>query len=74
MTTRIDAPLLLTVRDLIKLTGFSRTWIFSAKDRGAMPEPIRVGKILRWRRADIEFWIDCGCPSRSAFEAAKRER
>jgi predicted DNA-binding transcriptional regulator AlpA len=29
---------------------------------GKLPEPIRVGRSVRWRMSDIREWIDSGCP------------
>jgi predicted DNA-binding transcriptional regulator AlpA len=30
-------------------------------DSGKMPPPIKLGNLLRWRRADIDDWIAGGC-------------
>jgi excisionase family DNA binding protein len=31
-------------------------------DAGAMPTPVRLGTLLRWRRQAIVDWIAAGCP------------
>jgi excisionase family DNA binding protein len=33
-------------------------------DAGAMPLPIRLGALVRWRRQEILDWIASGCPRR----------
>ncbi|MGL4462737.1 MAG: helix-turn-helix transcriptional regulator [Planctomycetia bacterium] len=32
-------------------------------DAGKLPPPTRVGRLIRWRRADVLLWIDAGCPT-----------
>ena len=32
-------------------------------DSGAMPRPIHLGRLVRWRRADVDQWLAAGCPS-----------
>lgn len=31
-------------------------------DQGAMPRPMKLGALVRWRRDDIVKWISDGCP------------
>ena len=42
------------------------------KAGGKIPEPLRVGRSLRWRRDDVERWIAAGCPV--AKEWTEREK
>lgn len=35
-----------------------------------MPQHFNVGRAVRYRRTDIEAWIEMGCPNRKNFEAA----
>jgi excisionase family DNA binding protein len=30
---------------------------------GRMPRPLKVGRLARWRRSDVERWIADGCPA-----------
>ncbi len=46
------------------LGGCSRRHIYRLADAGKMPRPIRLGTLIRWRRADLEAWIAAGCPPR----------
>ena len=39
----------------------------SAAERGEAPRPVRVGRSVRWRRQELEDWIEGGCqPTRDA--------
>jgi len=29
---------------------------------GRMPGPLKVGRLARWRRSDVERWVADGCP------------
>ena len=30
---------------------------------GRAPQPVRIGRSVRWRRGDIARWVADGCPS-----------
>ena len=50
---------LLNLSQVIKKVRMSRTWIYSAMDRGAFPRPICTGKrSVRWIAAEIDAWIE----------------
>jgi len=53
-----DEPLL-TPEDIARIVGMSPTYVRDrlSKQRG-FPPPIRIGKLLRWTREDIERWIE----------------
>jgi excisionase family DNA binding protein len=70
VVTPVDAPAkLLDVQAVANLLGCSPRHIYRLADRGGMPRPVRVGALVRWRRATgdpttgIEDWIANGCPS-----------
>ena len=44
------------------------TWArWYAADR--VPAPVKIGRTVRWRLADLERWVALGCPPRKQFEA-----
>jgi prophage regulatory protein len=55
-------PELLDCKLVAALCGCSTRMIWRLRDMGDMPAPIRLGGLVRWRRADIERWISDGCP------------
>ena len=40
----------------------------------AIPTPIRIGRLVKWRRSEIIAWAAEECPSRRRWEAIKRQR
>ena len=55
---------LLDVRDVAALLGrCSIRHVHRLADAGKMPQPIKLGSLVRWRRAELDAWIAAGCPS-----------
>jgi len=44
------------------LLSVSARTLYRLKERGHLPEPIRLGGSVRWRLGDVEQWINDGCP------------
>jgi excisionase family DNA binding protein len=57
------APVLLDVRAVAALLDCSARHVYRLADSGRMPAPVRVGALVRWRRADLDAWLAAGCPS-----------
>ncbi len=77
VTTTADAPQatqpadsgrLLRVGEVAARLGISirQTWKLLACAN--LPGPVRLGRAVRWRAADISRFIELGCPSRDEFE------
>jgi predicted DNA-binding transcriptional regulator AlpA len=64
--------MLLSRRDLAKLLASSPASIDRLDAAGKLPRPIWLGGSKRYRRADVELWIELGCPSRTEFETLAR--
>jgi len=58
-----DSAAMYTVRDVARQLQCSTRHIHRLVDAGRMPRPIRLGSLVRWRRADIENWIDQNRPN-----------
>jgi excisionase family DNA binding protein len=54
---------LLTAHEGARLLNGSERHLRRLSDRGAMPQPVRLGTLVRWRRDEIEQWIAAGCPA-----------
>jgi len=54
-------PLLLTQPDLASLLQVSPRKIRAMTSTGQVPGVIKLGRCIRYRRADIEKWIASGC-------------
>ena len=57
-----NEPVLLTVEELSSLLGISIRTIWRRESTGDIPVPVRIGGLVRWRRAEIDNWIEAGCP------------
>lgn len=44
------------------------TW-YKKVSAGNTPKPVRIGGVVRWRKAELESWIAAGCPARSKWES-----
>ena len=52
---------ILRLRDVVKMTGISRSriYIYMAREEDAFPRPLKLGiRSVGWRRAEIEDWLD----------------
>lgn len=54
---------LLDVRAVAALLDCAPRTVHRLRDSGRMPRPVRVGSLVRWRRADVLAWIAAGCPA-----------
>ena len=64
-----DSQLLLSAADAAALCSMSvRTWQ-RLKSEGRVPRPVRLGRSNRWRRDELERWVDAGCPVRREWDA-----
>jgi excisionase family DNA binding protein len=57
------APALLDVRAVAALLDCSTRHIFRLVDAGKMPPPLKLGTLVRWRRNDLDSWLNAGCQS-----------
>jgi len=70
--TEIPAELL-DVRAVASLLGGCSTrHIFRMADSGQMPRPVRLGNLVRWRKAEVLDWISAGCPQSHPTKAAPK--
>jgi excisionase family DNA binding protein len=49
---------LLTVRELAELLGVPVKTVYRWRHRGEGPQPIRVGRFLRFDPADVSRWLE----------------
>ena len=60
---------LLDVREVAIKLRCSARHIFRLADSGAMPGPVRIGALVRWRKSTgdpgtgLDDWIAAGCPT-----------
>ncbi len=58
----MSAPVLLTVKEVAETLGLSERTVYRLADMGKMPRPVKIGAAVRWRRIELDTWIEDGCP------------
>ena len=55
-----DLPLLLSDHQVAAMAGISRRTVWSLVSQGLFPAPVKIPglRMTRWRRDDIERWVD----------------
>ena len=53
---------LIDVGVVAEILDCSTRHVYRLADRGQMPRPIKLGKLVRWSASGIQEWIDQGCP------------
>lgn len=61
---------LLSTRDVSRLLDCSVRHVRRLADSRRMPSPVRLGTLLRWRKSEIQAWVDGGCKPLSSAGAA----
>jgi excisionase family DNA binding protein len=62
---------LLDVKAVAALLDCSSRHVYRLADAGRMPRPLKLGALVRWRRAELQQWVTDGCrPVRSVRGAA----
>ena len=59
--------ILLSDAECAALCGVGRRTWRQYQAAGKVPPPIKLGGLTRWKRDDIELWIEWGCPSLERF-------
>lgn len=63
---------LLDVGAVAALLDCSRRHVYRLSDAGQMPRPLKLGALVRGRRASILDWIESGCPPVRSMRGAAR--
>ena len=62
---------LLRLRDVLAITGRSRSSIYRDMEAGRFPEPVRLSpNAVAWREDDVQAWIDALPRTSEAEEGA----
>lgn len=59
-----DANILIGVERVAEKLNVSTRHVRRLTESGAIPRPIRLGALVRWRLVEIDEWIAAGCPRR----------
>lgn len=58
----ISAPALLSADQVAALLQVSTRTVWRLLSSGELIQPVRMRGSTRWRRAELEAWIESGCP------------
>lgn len=64
----VDPVELLTAGDLARRLRVSIRQIRKLHSDALMPAPLRLGRSVRWRAAELAAWLSAGAPSRTEWE------
>ncbi len=62
---------LLSANDLARELNVSLRHVRRLDSSGKLPQPLRIGRCVRWSRETITSWVAAGCPDRDTWEAMK---
>ena len=55
-------PSLIKVGEVAGMLEITPRTVYRLTDSGKIPRPVKVGSSVRWRRVELESWIEAGCP------------
>jgi excisionase family DNA binding protein len=58
---------LLAVSEVAEHLRISVRQVWKLNASGSLPSPIRLGRSVRWRAAELSAWIAEGCPCRDQW-------
>jgi predicted DNA-binding transcriptional regulator AlpA len=67
-----DCGLLIDTHQVAKLLDVSERTIFALEVEKNMPAAVRLGRMVRWRLAEILEWVDAGCPPQDVWVQKKK--
>jgi predicted DNA-binding transcriptional regulator AlpA len=67
-----DTGLMIDVTTFAKLLNISARHLYRLRDEQAIPDPIRLGRLIRWRLGEILEWIEADCPPQRIWLQKRR--
>lgn len=64
---------LIDVVEVARMCGMSQSMYKKLYCMEMTPEGIKLGRLRRWRRAEILAWIEAGCPCRSKWTVVRKD-
>jgi prophage regulatory protein len=58
------SDILITQNDVLALTGLSRRAVLRLRDRGAFPQPLKIGPHnILFKRTEVQAWLRANPPA-----------
>lgn len=62
-----DMGLLVDSRQVAKMLGVSPRKLWQMHNSAEMPEPVRIGRAVRWCFEELRAWVNAGCPPKDKW-------
>ena len=62
---------LMKIDSVAHLLQLSKRTVHRLNCTGKIPSPVKINGSIRWRKRDIELWLDLDCPDRETFNVRK---
>jgi predicted DNA-binding transcriptional regulator AlpA len=69
-----DSGLLVSVKTLAKLLDVSQATLHRLNAQEAIPSPVQIGHLKKWRLAEILEWIEADCPPLRVWTLKRQKR
>lgn len=60
--------LALAAEEVAEALGISRAHVFRLASSGRLPRSFRLGRAVRWDKAELQAWVAAGAPNRDRWE------
>lgn len=67
-----ETGLMIDAKTFARLLAVSSRHLNRLLDLKAVPEPIRLGRLLRWQLAEVLEWIEADCPPQRVWTSKRR--
>jgi excisionase family DNA binding protein len=64
--------LLLSAQDFARALRVSVRTLYRLRSAGRLPRPLELGGSVRWRRDEVQAWLEAGAPRLEEWESRKR--
>ncbi len=62
---------LLDAAEVARRLSISKSSLWRLRDRGLLPQPVRLGSLVRWRAVDVAAWLANGCRELTEYRRGK---
>lgn len=73
MTMALNGAIAIDAIALAELLGLSVRTIRRLDASGKLPQPVKIGGAVRWRREEINAWLAADCPDRQQWESMRAQ-
>jgi predicted DNA-binding transcriptional regulator AlpA len=68
----VSEQLLVDAVTTCKLLSISISTLHALKRTDRLPDPIYLGRSVRWNLEELRAWVNCGCPAKHRWEAMRQ--